>query len=230
MDRSHLNTACASSCLTTGVLVGLGFACVLLLCMSCFLADLADESDVTLVETEVVLSSGDFSELHTMEDWEEEFVELLHDVGWDFRPYLISLESGVSCQEPDQTNWLTMVFQARESKELVPFLKDAYVSYHPDTSIASILIEEQALRLKRDPEVQLAHHKIDFAEAIEIANLNGGAQFQQELNHECYIVGYLRGDSWEILYAPPGPNTGPHLSVQIDAVTGRVKRSKWNRY
>lgn len=214
-----------------GAAVAIASVCVMVFSVSCFVAGLADEYEgveapTTLVETEVGLDIQDVSGLHTLDDWQSKFYDLLQEAGWEYSPYLVSVSAGASCREPTQMNWIRMDFEAKEYSGIVPFLRYAATSYDPKTNGVSIRIEEQALRLKRASELDLSRYRIGFTEAIDIADINGGEQYKQDLNDNCGIAGYLRNGMWEILYSPEGPNTGPHLSVQIDAIMGSVERSR----
>ncbi|MCB0230322.1 MAG: hypothetical protein KDH90_14570 [Anaerolineae bacterium] len=214
----------------TGVAVVLVSMCVLVFCASCFIVGLSDEYDNVkapeiLANTEVFLDPDDLARLHTIPDWQLEFSEMLREFGWEHSPYPVTVVSVVSCQEPTRLSALRMDFQAIEYSGLIPFKKYAIASYDQETHRVSIRIEEQALRLKRARELDLAQYKVDFAGAIEIADLNGGGQYQQELDQECLVTGLLQDNLWKVIYSPVGSTTGPELIIEIDPVSGTVKHS-----
>jgi hypothetical protein len=190
------------------------------------LVDELDEVDSPqiLVEQEVAIDTSALPEHPTEEDWYPVAAEVLNNSDWGLSPHLTMISTLLPCESDPVLDRLDMDFADVYFDGVVPYLKMASVSLDRTTNTASVLISYQALRWGHSP-LDFSKMEISLHQALEIADRYGGQEFRERVNGECEVSIFVSDYDWKIGYKESGQLTWSDLRIQVDAKSGRAKRS-----
>jgi hypothetical protein len=203
--------------LISAVLVILVFLC----CLVWFLAAMLDDYPETIVETEVAVKPGQLSMDSTLEEWYDLGVQMLQEHEWDVSLDLTHLYASLQCTSKSQELVLDTVHMQFVGANFTG-IKLGEVYLQPANGTASVQINYEPLRW-RHADIDTTRIKVDWRQALEIAQQHTGSSFLREAGDRCLVGLALDRDVWEVSYGDSGassPWIGPTIS--IDARTGKV--------
>jgi hypothetical protein len=199
--------------------------CCLIWFLVGFVADILEDYPRTILQTETALEPGQFRIDSTVTQWYDLGVHMLQEHGWDVSPDLTRLYASLQCtsksQEPVLKN-VHMQFADAYFSGIIPGIKFGDVYLRSANETASVEIAYQPLRW-RHTSVDTTRIKVDWRQALEIAQQHTGSSFLREAGDRCLVGLALDRDVWEVSYGDSGassPWIGPTIS--IDARTGKV--------
>jgi hypothetical protein len=183
-----------------------------------------DEEYTTLVDTKVLIDASALPEEPAIGDWYAIAVQVLKDNDWGLSPNLTSAFYGsLPCQSGPVLDTLTMNFADAYFNGAIPSVKYAEIILNRSNSTASVHIYYSPMRWLH-PSLRLSGVEVDFYEALEIADRQGGQEFRDRVGDACDI-GFLIGSdyTWKIDYRKQAQYR-ERWGIWVNARTGEAKQ------
>ncbi len=211
-------TACGLCCIVTYILVAF--------------AD--DISEPVFEEYFPVVDFTQLPEQPTEEDWYDVAVTLLHDIGWSPPHNMVQFGASFRCGDSYTLEEVSnILFEKKYLSTSGPIYESARIWFGWHNEEIRILTA-RSINLPMDAllpvnGLDFSRKKVSAADAYDLAEANGGAEFRESIDNNCEVLVRLSsGTEWHIDYS--GDKTGeddefsrPQLNIYINAMTGKIR-------
>jgi len=197
-----------------------------LVCTVAFMAYivLADDEYIDVMDIEMALDMSDLPESPTEDDWYALAVQVLEANGWNVSPNLTRLHSTkLPCSPNPALNGLVMFFADSYMEGYVPSVKHAELVFNRTANTVEVHISYSPMHWGHS-RLDLSKTKVDFYQALAIADAYGGRAFRDSVNDACDISVILTSRNvWLVCYRENGQQW-EDWEIRVNAITGKASR------